>query len=191
MRRDAGACHLQRLRSFPLPTIAMVNGWCFGGAFTPLISCDIAIAADEAQFGLSEINWGILPGGVVTRDVAAVMSYRNALFYILTGRPFDGRKAAELGLVTYSVPGERLREEVVELAKELRTKNPETLRACKESFKISYQMSWEEAQDFLYAKLEQMQFRDKTRGREKALKQFLDDKSYKPGLGEFDRSKGA
>ena len=41
----------------------MVNGWCFGGAFTPLVACDLALAADEATFGLSEINWGIPPGG--------------------------------------------------------------------------------------------------------------------------------
>jgi trans-feruloyl-CoA hydratase/vanillin synthase len=187
VRRIAGAWQYQRLRSFPLPTIAMVNGWCFGGAFTPLVSCDIAIAADDAQFGLSEINWGILPGGVVTRDVAAVMSYRNALFYILTGRPFDGRKAAELGLVTLSVPATHLRDEVVRVANELKTKNPATLRACKEAFKTSLQMSWEEAQDYLYAKLEQMQFRDKAQGRKKGLQQFLDDKTYKPGLGSFDR----
>ena len=45
----------------------MVNGWCFGGAFTPLVSCDLAICADEATFGLSEVNWGIPPGGIVTR----------------------------------------------------------------------------------------------------------------------------
>ena len=43
----------------------MVNGWCFGGAFTPLVACDLAIAAEEAQFGLSEINWGIMPAGRV------------------------------------------------------------------------------------------------------------------------------
>jgi trans-feruloyl-CoA hydratase/vanillin synthase len=41
----------------------MVNGWCFGGAFTPLVACDLAIAADEATFGLSEVNWGIIPAG--------------------------------------------------------------------------------------------------------------------------------
>ncbi len=75
---------------FEKPTIAMVNGWCFGGAFTPLVSCDLAIAAEEATFGLSEINWGILPGGNVTRAVAEVMSHRDALYYIMTGLPFDG-----------------------------------------------------------------------------------------------------
>ena len=54
------------------PTIAMVNGWCFGGAFTPLIACDLAIAAEDAMFGVSEINWGIIPGGVVSKAVSTV-----------------------------------------------------------------------------------------------------------------------
>jgi trans-feruloyl-CoA hydratase/vanillin synthase len=54
------------LRLFPAPTIAAVNGWCFGGAFQLVCACDIAIAADEAIFGLSEINFRGLPGGLVT-----------------------------------------------------------------------------------------------------------------------------
>ncbi|GIX15217.1 MAG: hypothetical protein KatS3mg118_3176 [Paracoccaceae bacterium] len=57
----------RRMRFFPKPTIAMVNGWCFGGAFQVLIACDLAIAAEDARFGLSEINWGIIPAGIVTR----------------------------------------------------------------------------------------------------------------------------
>src|SRR5512146_3220807 len=55
------------LLHYPKPTIAMVNGWCFGGALTPLVACDLAVAADEATFGLSEINWGIPPGSVVSK----------------------------------------------------------------------------------------------------------------------------
>jgi feruloyl-CoA hydratase/lyase len=54
-----------RLSNFPQPTIAMVNGYCFGGGFTQVCACDFALAADEALFGLSEVNWGILPGGIV------------------------------------------------------------------------------------------------------------------------------
>ena len=57
----------RRLRFYPKPTIAMVNGWCFGGAFTPMIACDLAVAAESAVFGLSEINWGIIPAGIVTK----------------------------------------------------------------------------------------------------------------------------
>src|SRR5204863_7056355 len=49
----------QRLSTFPQPTIAMVNGYCFGGGFTQVCACDLALAADEALFGLSEVNWGI------------------------------------------------------------------------------------------------------------------------------------
>jgi len=68
-----------RLYLFPKPTIAMVNGYCFGGAFTQLFSCDFAIAAEEATFGLSEVNWGIIPGGIVTKVVADALAYRDAL----------------------------------------------------------------------------------------------------------------
>ena len=46
----------ERLRNYQKVTIAMINGWCFGGAYGPLFSCDLAFCADDAQFGLSEIN---------------------------------------------------------------------------------------------------------------------------------------
>jgi trans-feruloyl-CoA hydratase/vanillin synthase len=62
IRRDASEWQWKLLRMYTKPTIAMVNGWCFGGGFSPLVACDLAIAADEATFGLSEINWGIPPG---------------------------------------------------------------------------------------------------------------------------------
>ena len=69
----------RRLRWYQKPTIAMVNGWCFGGGFGPLFACDLAICADEAQFGLSEINWGILPGGGVTKVVVDLLPMRDAV----------------------------------------------------------------------------------------------------------------
>ena len=74
VQRDSMGWQWRRLMFFPKPTIAMVNGWCFGGAFTPLVSCDLAVAADEAIFGLSEINWGIIPAGNVMRAVAEKMT---------------------------------------------------------------------------------------------------------------------
>ena len=80
------------LRTYAKPTIAMVNGWCFGGAFTPLVACDLAIAADEATFGLSEINWGIPPGSVVSKALADTVGARAGLLYVMTGRTFDGRR---------------------------------------------------------------------------------------------------
>ena len=108
IRRSAWHWQWRMLQNYMKPTIAMVNGWCFGGAFTPLVACDLAIAADDAQFGLSEINWGIIPGGNVTRAVVATMRHRDAMMYVMTGRTFDGKKAAEMGLVNESVPAREL-----------------------------------------------------------------------------------
>jgi trans-feruloyl-CoA hydratase/vanillin synthase len=118
-RRSCWQWQWRMLMNYSKPTIAMVNGWCFGGAFTPLVACDLAIAAEDAQFGLSEINWGIIPGGNVTRAVVATLNLRDAMYYIMTGRTFDGRKAAQMGLVNEAVPLAELRTRTRELAKEL------------------------------------------------------------------------
>jgi trans-feruloyl-CoA hydratase/vanillin synthase len=77
-RRETADWQWRTLRDYLKPTIAMVNGWCFGGAFTPLVACDLAVAADDATFGLSEVNWGILPAGMVTKVVADTIVLRNA-----------------------------------------------------------------------------------------------------------------
>ncbi|MFN3503246.1 MAG: p-hydroxycinnamoyl CoA hydratase/lyase [Allorhizobium sp.] len=185
-RRQSGGWW-NRLMYFEKPTIAMVNGWCFGGAFTPLVSCDLAIAADEATFGLSEINWGILPGGNVTRAVAEVMNHRDSLYYIMTGETFGGQKAREMGLVNESVPLADLDTRVRALCASLLEKNPVVLKAAKDTFKRVRNMPWEQADDYIYAKLEQMLFLDKSNGRAEGLKQFLDDKTYRPGLGAYKR----
>jgi trans-feruloyl-CoA hydratase/vanillin synthase len=187
VRRDANYWQWRLLRTYPKPTIAMVNGWCFGGAFTPLCACDLAVAADEATFGLSEINWGIPPGSLVSRGLAETLGIRDALLHVMTGRTFDGRKAAEMGLVNWSVPRAELRESVESLARELLEKNPVVLRAAKLGFKHAQTMSWDTAEDYLYAKLEQSQFLDKERGREQGLEQFLDEKSIRPGLETYRR----
>jgi len=175
------------LRSYAKPTIAMVNGWCFGGAFIPLVGCDLAVAADEATFGLSEINWGIPPGSVVSRALAETVGSRDALLYIMTGRTFDGRRAAEMGLVNWSTPRASLRAEVEGLARELLAKNPVALHAAKLGFRNCRQLSWELAEDYLYAKLEQSQFLDPERGRAEGLRQFLDEKRIRPGLDTYVR----
>jgi trans-feruloyl-CoA hydratase/vanillin synthase len=187
VRRDAALWQWRLLRTYAKPTIAMVNGWCFGGAFTPLVACDLAIAADEATFGLSEINWGIPPGSVVNKALADTVGSRAGLLYVMTGRTFDGREAAAMGLVNASVPLAQLRAEVESLARELLAKNPVVLRAAKLGYKHCAAMSWDDAEDYLYAKLEQSQFLDAERGREQGLEQFLDEKRIKPGLQTYER----
>jgi trans-feruloyl-CoA hydratase/vanillin synthase len=187
VRRDSMGWQWRTLRTYAKPTIAMVNGWCFGGAFTPMIACDLAIAADEATFGLSEINWGIPPGGNVSRALAETVGTRDAMLYIMTGRTFDGPRAARMGLVNESVPRAELQATVSALADELKSKNPVVLRAAKLGFRHCREMSWDASEDYLYAKLEQSQFLDAEGGRETGMQQFLDEKSIRPGLQTYAR----
>jgi trans-feruloyl-CoA hydratase/vanillin synthase len=187
IKRSAWQWQWKMLLTYPKPTIAMVNGWCFGGAFTPLVACDLAIAAEEAQFGLSEINWGILPGGQVTKAITAVMSHRDAMYYALTGKTFDGRKAAEMRLVNEAVPLSELKQHTRELATLLRSKNPTVLRGTKMAVRMVQEMPWEVSNDYLFAKSAESQFHDPERGRSQGLTQFLDEKSYRPGLSGYKR----
>ncbi|MGY1411001.1 MULTISPECIES: p-hydroxycinnamoyl CoA hydratase/lyase [unclassified Luteimonas] len=187
IRRECSAWQWQRLRFYTKATIAAVNGWCFGGAFSPLVACDLAIAADEAVFGLSEINWGIPPGNLVSKAVADTMGHRQALYYIMTGKTFTGQEAAAMGLVNASVPRARLREEVKALAATLLEKNPVVLRFARHGFKRCRELTWEQSEDYLYAKVDQSNHRDPECGRAQGLKQFLDDKTIKPGLQTYRR----
>ncbi|WP_043735125.1 p-hydroxycinnamoyl CoA hydratase/lyase [Nocardia asiatica] len=188
VRRASVSWQWRQLAYYAKPTIAMVNGWCFGGAFTPLVACDLAIADEKAQFGLSEVNWGIPPGSLVSKAMAATVSQRDALYYIMTGEPFDGARAAEMRLVNEAVPAERLRERTRELALKLAGLNPVVVQAAKVGFKFAAEMTWAQSEDYLYAKLDQARVLDPENGRQQGMSQFLDDKTYRPGLGAFDRA---
>ena len=178
----------RKLRWFQKPTIAMVNGWCFGGGYGPLFACDLAYAAEEAQFGLSEINWGILPGGGATKVATELMSMRDAMYHALTGEPIDGRKAAEWKLVNEAVPLAKLKDRVVEVANLLIKKNPVTLKAAKDAVRRVPEMTFDNAEDYLIRAQEAANFFD-NEGRKEGMRQFLDDKTYKPGVGTYDISK--
>ena len=164
------------------PSIAMVNGYCFGGAFIALCACDVVIAAEDATFGLSEINWGILPGGIVSKVVVDLMSHRDALFYAITGRTFDGAKAVDLKIANLAVPAERLREETVALARELIEKNPTVLAFTKQAIRAVRTMDEQLAYEYLRAKSQALQFADRDRTRERGMTEFLDNKTYRPGF---------
>jgi feruloyl-CoA hydratase/lyase len=178
----------RRLRWFQKPTIAMVNGWCFGGGYGPLFACDLAIAADEAQFGLSEINWGILPGGGATKVVVDLMLMRHAMYHALTGEAIDGRKAAAWGLVNESVPLAKLEARVVELANLLLAKNPVALKATKDAIRRVREMTYDNAEDYLVRAQEAANSFD-NEGRKEGIRQFIDEKTFKPGLGAYDKTK--
>ena len=178
-----------RLSTFPQPTIAMVNGYCFGGGFTQVCACDLAVAADDALFGLSEVNWGILPGGIVSWNVAQMLNLRDGMYYALTGDTFDGKKAKDMGFINFSFPRNELKHETIKLAQKLMEKSPAVLRYTKEALRAVRFMNEPQAADYLNAKSDALRFVDKEDSRTQGMRQFLDDKSYRPGFGPFRRVK--
>jgi trans-feruloyl-CoA hydratase/vanillin synthase len=178
----------RRLRWYQKPTIAMVNGWCFGGGYGPLFACDLAFTADEAQFGLSEINWGILPGGGATKIARELLPFRRAMYHAMMGENISGSTAAEWGLVNESLPLGKLRARVEEVARVLLAKNPVALKATKDAMRRVGEMTYENAEDYLVKAQEAANSHD-SEGRKEGIRQFIDDKTFKPGLGTYDRSK--
>lgn len=169
------------LRYFPKPTIAMINGYCFGGAFSIVEGCDLAIAAEEATFGLSEINFKLFPGGSVSKSLANLLRPRDALWYGLLGRPFDGKTAARIGFVNIAVPLERLREETMQVARELAQKDPWALKATKDGYRFSLDMPWDAAMSYSSSKEMELVVRQNDAWRAEGIGDFLKGK-YKPGL---------
>jgi len=178
----------RRLRWYQKPTIAMVNGWCFGGGSGPLFACDLAFAAEDAQFGLSEINWGILPGGGATKVATELLPFRKAMYHAMMGENVDGKTAAEWGLVNEALPLGDLKARVTEVADVLLKKNPVALKATKDAVRRVGVMSYDDAEDYLIRAQEAANSYD-NHGRKEGIKQFIDDKSFKPGLGAYDISK--
>lgn len=178
----------KRLRWYQKPTIAMVNGWCFGGGYGPLFACDLAFAADEATFGLSEINWGILPGGGATKVATELLPFRKAMYHAMMGENIDGKTAADWGLVNESLPLAQLEARVTAVARVLLEKNPVALKATKDAVRRVGLLSYDDAEDYLIRAQEAANSYDND-GRKEGIKQFIDDKTYKPGLGAYDKSK--
>ena len=189
VRRDSNYWQWRLLRTYPKATIAMVNGWCFGGAFTPLCACDLAVAADEATFGLSEMDWGIPPGRP-RQPRPSEKSVGGRQGAALRHRP-GARSTAARPRRWASSTGASRSSACAARSSHSRASCWRRTRSCsgrRSSGSSAQTMSWDTAEDYLYAKLEQSQFLDAEHGREQGLAQFLDDKTIRPGLETHKRS---
>jgi trans-feruloyl-CoA hydratase/vanillin synthase len=179
----------ERLRWYEKATVAMINGWCFGGAYGPLFACDLAFCSDDAQFGLSEINWAILPGGGASKVAAELMPFRKAMYHAMMGENLTGKQAEEAGLVNESLPADQLKARVQQVVDVLKAKDSHALRATKWAVRRVREMTYDNAEEYLIRAQEALNDFGGKASRKEATKQFLDDKTFKPGLGVFDKSK--
>ncbi len=147
--RDAEALAdcMNAIYACPKPTIARVNGPAIGGGNGLVCACDIAIAAEEAIFSLSEVKVGLVPATIGPYVVKRV-GEANAKYLMLTGRRFNGIEAAEYGLVNWAVPRDQLNEEVDNLIERLLTSGPNAMYMVKELIRNAPGMPYDEARTY-------------------------------------------
>jgi methylglutaconyl-CoA hydratase len=94
---------VQRLNGAPVPTIALVQGACFGGGTGLVAACDVVIAADNAMFSIAEVRWG-LTAAIIVPQLNDAIGVRQMRRYALTGERFGAEEARRVGLVHEVVP---------------------------------------------------------------------------------------
>src|SRR5258706_13603994 len=117
----------------------------------------------------------------VSKSLSNMFHSRDALFYAMTGRTFDGKKAAEMKFVNYSVPLARLEAETMAVARELATKDPAALRGCKDGYRFRLAMSWGASMSYTTAKENEVVVAHKDAWGEGGICDFVNSK-HKPGL---------
>ena len=127
------------IAAFPKPTIAMINGYAFGGGCELALACDIRIAARSAKLGQPEIKLGILPGGGGTQRLPRLVGNGRALRMILTGDAVTADEAARIGLVDEVVADAELQSTVTSLARQIAAHSPLTLRLAKDAVRAAFE----------------------------------------------------
>ncbi len=93
---------LRQLNALPKPTVALVQGACYGGGVGMVACCDVAIASELARFALSEVRWGVIPAPIIPQ-LCAAMGVRSLRRYASTGERFDAHEAHRIGLIHASL----------------------------------------------------------------------------------------
>jgi methylglutaconyl-CoA hydratase len=121
---------LRLLNEFPKPTVARVNGAAYAGGLGLVCCCDVAIAAEEATFAISEVRLGLVPGTISPYVVAAIGA-RAARRYFLAAEPFTAAEAHRIGLVHGVSPLSSLDEAVAVVVTNLLQGGPEAQARAK------------------------------------------------------------
>ena len=135
--------YLQRTVKTDKPVIAAVNGVAFAGGFLLVQMCDLVIAADHAQFGITEARVG--RGSPWAAPLPWLVGPRAAMEIMLTAKPFSAQRAYELGLVNQVVPLAELRDAATEMASGIAANAPLSVRAAKSLVYLSAEHGWSEA----------------------------------------------
>jgi cyclohexa-1,5-dienecarbonyl-CoA hydratase len=153
------------------PTIAVVNGFAFGGGCELAMACDIVIASEKAQFGQQEISVGAIPT-VATALLPRIVGRKKAFELMFTGNTINAEEAQKIGLVNMVVPADKLEEKTNELIAKLKEKSPIVLKLLRKSVYEGFDMEFRKAlENVTNIYLNQL---IKTEDAEEGLKAFLE-----------------
>lgn len=136
------------IRRLVKPSIAAVNGYAFGGGLETAMSCDIRIAAENAQFAAPEIKLGWIGGGGMTMFLAHSVGMSNAALMVMTGDPIAADKALAWGLVSDVVPREKLLARAREIAATIASRAPIAAETAKLNLRAAHSMPPEKAIEY-------------------------------------------
>jgi methylglutaconyl-CoA hydratase len=122
---------INQIEQLPQPVICALNGSAFGGGLELALACDIRIAADTAQLGLTETSLGIIPGAGGTQRLPRLIGKGKAKELIFTAKRITAKEAEQIGLVEYAVPREQLMEKAMEIAEQIVANAPIALTQAK------------------------------------------------------------
>lgn len=114
------------------PTIAAIKGYCLAGGWWIAQECDLRVAAEDAEFGITQVKWGLIPA--FTATLSKVLSPGHALELLLTGERISAQRALEMGFVNFVVPTDKVMERSTDLAKKVYSNAPLAVRKAKELF---------------------------------------------------------
>jgi methylglutaconyl-CoA hydratase len=121
---------VQRLNTLPIPTVALVQGGCFGGGTGVIAACDVVIAADNALFSITEVRWG-LTAAIIIPQLCDAIGVRQVRRYALTGERFGAEDARRIGLVHEVVPLAELDTAGAKVVEQLLANAPDALTETK------------------------------------------------------------
>lgn len=153
---------LDRIVSFPKPTVARVKGFCLAGGMGFMLACDIVIASDDSKFGTPEVNVGLWPmmiGALIFRNVLQ----KKAMEMILLGERLSAQEALAMGLITRVVPAADLDAEVRKVLTILISKSPIGMRMGKQAFYAAANLPLREALGYLSEKIKEVAGTDDAR----------------------------
>lgn len=148
IHRDPRPAYWRTIARFDKPLIGAVNGYALGGGMELALHCDIVIAGETAQFGLPEINLGIIPGAGGTQRLTRAVGKSLAMKMILAGEFIDAQKALEAQLVAEVSPPDQTIARACQLARKIAEKSPLALQMAKQSVLKTFETSLRDGLDF-------------------------------------------